>query len=418
MNCQRLLSDARRGLLLVPIVVSVLSTCAADPPTDDTALSTATAVATTAVPTTAVATTAVIAVAAGFRHTCALTSAGGVKCWGANESGQLGNGTTTGSITPVDVTGLASGIVAIAAGGHHTCAVTSAGGVKCWGLNDGGQLGNPGTQSSNTPVDVDGLAREVNAITAGAGWVCALTSLGGVKCWGWNHYGQLGNGTIDTTTSRPGDVSGLVSGVTEISANSLHACALTGAGHVTCWGSTASSDSHRAATDSLVPVNVSGIGDGVIAVSAGGLHACAITSGGGVMCWGANGQGELGDGSTTGSASPVQVKDLTEQVTALAVGSTYDFLPSHTCALTSAGGVKCWGPNLEGQLGNGSKTNSSRPVEASGLSNGITAIAVGGSHTCAITRAQQLKCWGSNSSGQLGNGSLIDSPTPVDVVGF
>ena len=131
-----------------------------------------------------------------------------------------------------------------------------------------------------------------------------------------------------------------------------------------------------------------------------------------------NDEGELGNGSRTDSDSPVEVSGLTKGVTALAVGSTDDYLPTHTCALTSAGGVKCWGPNGDGQLGNDSTTDSSRPVEVSGLTSGIIAIAVGGSHTCAITKERGLKCWGDNSNGQLGNGSSTNSPTPVDVVGL
>ncbi len=359
----------------------------------------------------------VMAVAAGYRHTCVLTGAGGVRCWGANESGQLGNGTTTDSSKPVGVVGLAGGVTSIAAGGHHSCAVTAAGGVECWGLNDGGQLGN-GTQfDSLTPVKVKGLAGRVVAVTAGAGWTCALTSAGGVKCWGWNFYGQLGNGTIGNTTSTPTDTSGLTSGVSSISADSLHACALTTVGQVKCWGSITSDQLPQGKTTSNIPVAVLGLGSGETAVSAGGNHACAITSSHGIKCWGANGEGELGNGSKTDSETPLNVSTLGKGVTALAVGSTYDFLSTHTCALTSAGGVMCWGPNNYGQLGNGSKTDSSRPVEVSGLTSGITAIAVGGSHTCALTKQRGLKCWGNNSNGQLGNGSLTNSPTPVAVVG-
>jgi alpha-tubulin suppressor-like RCC1 family protein len=359
----------------------------------------------------------VMAVAAGYRHTCVLTGVGGVRCWGANEDGQLGNGTTFGSTRPVGVSGLASGVVAIAAGGQHTCAITGAGGVKCWGYNNGGQLGNATKTNSSTPVDVRGLASGVTAIAAGAGSVCALTSAGGVKCWGWKLDGRFGNGpTSDQTSTTPVDIKGLASGVSAISANNLHACALTNAGHVKCWGSTTSSS----ATNSNVPADVRGLGDGFTEITAGGLHACAITSSGGVKCWGDNAEGELGNGSNTSSNSPVGVSGLTRGATALAVGSTSDYvyMDTHTCALTSVGGVKCWGPNRDGQLGNGSTTSSSRPVEVSGLDSGIIAVAVGGSHTCAITRDRRLKCWGDNSTGQLGNGSMTNSPTPVDVVGL
>jgi alpha-tubulin suppressor-like RCC1 family protein len=359
----------------------------------------------------------VTAIAAGYQHTCAVTTSGTVKCWGANESGQLGNGTTTDSSKPVDVTGLTSKAIAITAGAHHTCALTNAGGVECWGRNDGGQLGNGTNINSSTPVDVHGLASGVTAVAAGSGWVCALTSASGVKCWGWNRFGQLGNGSTDPSSATPTDVAGLTSGVTAISANGLHACALTNDDQVKCWGSTAGTGPASTANQSNVPVDVSGLRDST-AITAGGLHACAITSTGGVDCWGTNHEGELGNGSKTDSYSPVAVSTLTRRASAMAVGSTDDFLPTHSCALTSAGAVKCWGPNKDGQLGNGSTRDRSRPVEVLDLTGGVVAIAVGGSHTCAITTARRLKCWGDNSHGQLGNGSFTISPTAVNVVGF
>jgi alpha-tubulin suppressor-like RCC1 family protein len=340
---RRIPHRGRIGLVTGPIVIALaLSACGSGSPGGDK----------------------VKAVAAGYVDTCALTSTGGVRCWGGNDSGQLGNGTTTDSATPVDVKGLTHGVIAIAAGGEHTCAVTTAGAVKCWGLNTGGQLGNGTNGDSSTPVAVRGLTSGVRAITAGAGWVCALTSAGGVKCWGWNAYGQLGNGKTDNS-STPVAVKGLASGVRTISANDLHACALTIAGRVECWGSTTTGDVPEK-TDSDVPVVVSGLGARARAVAAGGLHACAITSGGAVRCWGTNGEGELGNGSKTSSDNPVAVVGLTRGVTSLGVGSTYDYLPTHTCALTSAGGVQCWGPNGSGQLGDGTTTNRPAPVDVGG----------------------------------------------------
>ena len=366
-------------------------------------------------------------IAAGGDYTCALTSGGGVECWGRNYLGQLGNGTTIDSSVPVDVSGLASGVSAITAGSWHTCALTIGGGVKCWGWNSDGELGNGTTTNTGVPVDVSGLASGISAIAAGSAHTCALTSGGGVKCWGSNYHGELGNGSA-TASGVPVDVLGLTSGVAAIAAGSNHTCARTSGGGVKCWGNnnggqlgtgtTPAGDPRRdrawegandnaqlgnyTTTDSSTPVDVSGLASGVSAIAAGYYHTCALTSGGGVKCWGSN----------TGSLTPVDVSGLTSGVSAIAAGYYY------TCALTSGGGVKCWGNNGYGQLGNGTTTDSSVPVDVSGLASGVSAIATGGIHTCALTSGGGVKCWGFNGSGQLGNGTTTSSRTPVDVSGL
>jgi alpha-tubulin suppressor-like RCC1 family protein len=354
----------------------------------------------------------VTAIAAGSGHTCALTSGGGVTCWGYNVNGQLGDDTMTLRLTPVNVSGLTSGIMAIAAGGYDTCALTSAGGVKCWGRNCNGQLGDGTTTTRLTPVDVSGLTSDAMAVTVGLAHACALTGTGGVKCWGFNYYGELGDGT---TTQRlvPVDVSGLTSGVVAIAGGYFHTCALTNAGSVKCWGYNYFGElGDGTTTDRLTPVNVSGLTSGVMAIAARGDHTCALTSAGGVKCWGYNGSGRLGDGTTTNRLTPINVNGLTSGVTAIAAGE------EHTCALTNAGGVKCWGENHSGQLGDGTTTDHLTPVNVSGLTGGVTAIAAGDSHICVLMSAGGVKCWGANSFGQLGNSTAGIQLASVDVSGL
>jgi alpha-tubulin suppressor-like RCC1 family protein len=350
-------------------------------------------------------------ISAGSFHTCALTSSGGVKCWGYNYYGQLGDGTTTNSYTPVDVVGLSSGVVAISAGRNHTCALKTSGGVQCWGNNESGQLGDGTTTGRLTPTDVSGLSNVV-AISAGRFHTCALTSSAGVqgiKCWGSNLYGQLGDGT-DTKSYTPVDVSGLSSGVVAISSGGWHTCALTSSAGVKCWGWNFYGQlGDGTTTDRLTQIDVSGLSSGVVAISAGIYHTCALTSSGGVKCWGQNDYGQLGDGTITNNSTPVPVSELSTGVVAISTGL------GHTCALTSSAGVKCWGHNYYGQLGDGTTTDRLTQIDVSGLSNGMVAISAGLEHTCALTSSGSVMCWGWNFHGQLGDGTTTDRHTPVAI---
>jgi len=348
----------------------------------------------------------IAAITAGDNNTCALTSNGGVKCWGGNENGGL-------RMAPIDVSGLTSGVSAIAAGGIHACALTAGGGVKCWGHNSYGQLGDGTTADRPTPVDVIGLTSGVSAIATDWFHTCALLDVahgGGVKCWGWNGNGQLGDGT---TTDRPTpvDVIGLTSGISVIAVGEYHTCALTASGGVKCWGYNGNGQlgdgklGFGSLFDSATPVDVSGLTSGVSTITAGGFHTCVLMDavhGGGVKCWG-NMQGQL-------IRTPIDVSGLTSEVSAIAAGKY------HTCAQTPDGGVKCWGYNMQGQLGDGTTTYSATPVDVSGLASGVSAIAAGGYHTCALVESGGIKCWGYNTSGQLGDGTDIIRTTPVDVL--
>lgn len=351
-------------------------------------------------------------ISAGLGHTCVITAAGGVKCWGWNSRGQLGDGSYTGSHVPVDVVGLGSNVVAVNAGTVHTCALTTAGGLKCWGFNLFGTLGAGNNIDSNVPLDVVGLDTDVAAVSSGDGHTCALTMAGAVKCWGSNTQGQLGNGT-NANSNVPLDVAGLDSGIVAITTGYNHSCALTAAGGVKCWGRNAEGQLGNGNNNaSNVPVDVSGLDSGITAINAGRDHTCALTAAGGVKCWGYNIVGGLGNGQNVNSNVPVDVTGLDSGIAAVGGG---DF---HTCALTTAGGVKCWGYNAYGQLGEGSNNNSNVPVDVSGLDSGMVAVAVGAFHTCALTAHGGAKCWGRNDLDQLGNDTGQHSSVPLDVAGL
>ena len=352
--------------------------------------------------------------AAGGDHTCLVTAAGGVKCWGANESGELGDGTTADRATPVAVSAL-SGVARVAAGAAFTCAVSTGGALSCWGANESGELGDGTTANRATPGAVSGLSSGVTDVALGISHACAVTAAGGVKCWGGNLFGQLGDGT-ETNHSTPADVTGLTSGVAAVAAGGYFSCALTLAGGVKCWGDNAFGQlGDGTTTDRSEPVDVTGLASGVtaIGVSEGG-HACAVLDSGALKCWGNNEYGQLGEdrGCPTPCTTPVDVTGMSSGVVA-ATGGYF-----HTCALTSSGLVKCWGNNHFGQVGDNLACGvlCGAPQNVSGLASGVAAIETGARHACART-ASQVLCWGDNFSGQLGDdgacGTLCAEPAPV-----
>ncbi len=354
------------------------------------------------------------AIATGRLHAC------GIKdevayCWGYNTSGQLGNGTTANSSTPVAVnTGAMSGAVtAIKANADQTCA-TTASGMYCWGYNGYGQLGNGTTASSSTPVAVNtgAMSGAVTSFTVGKDHACATTATG-VYCWGYNNYGQLGNGTT-TNSSTPVAVSaGSMSGaVTAIDAGGNHTCATTTSG-VYCWGwNIYGQIGNGSTTNSSSPVAVSSavMSGEATSLAAGYQHSCATTSGG-TYCWGYGSSGQIGRGSTSNSLVPAAVNSstMTSGVSSLAAGYF------HACAI-AADNAYCWGMNTSGQLGNGATTNSTVPVvvNTATVSGTIEGLAAGTNFTCATTLSN-VYCWGSNAYGQLGNGTTTDSSVPVEI---
>jgi alpha-tubulin suppressor-like RCC1 family protein len=246
---------------------------------------------------------------------------------------------------------------------------------------------------------------EVSAIAAGGYASCAIDAVGGLHCWGGSGDGELGNGTFGTSPI-PSAVTGLSEGVQAVSAGTYNVCAVASAGKLACWG-------YDGSSKSAVPASVTGLTSDTVGVATGGTtHTCALTNKGAVLCWGQNDHGQLGNGSTVGASVPVAVSGLDSGVVGIAAGNV------HTCALTSAGGVWCWGGAADGQLGNGSITDSPVPIAVSGLNSGVARIVAGDLHTCALTDEGAVMCWGSNRFGQLGNGSSTSSPVPVAVSGL
>ena len=379
-------------------------------------------------------------ISAGGRHSCAVLSDGTAACWGNNGYGQLGNETTTGSTTPVAVT--MSGaltnktITNITAGYDYTCAVTSDGTAACWGKNQYGQLGNGTTTSPTTPVAVTmsgALAgKTVTNITAGGRHTCAVLSDGTAACWGNNWYGQLGNGTtaIDPTTPVAVTSGALTNKtVTNITAGSSHTCAVTSDGTAACWGYNYSGQlGNGTTTNSTTPVAVTSgalTNKTVTDITAGLHNTCAVTSDGTVACWGNNGSGQLGDNTGVRSKTPVA---LTRGALAGKTVNNITAGNSHICATFLDGTAACWGNNEYGQLGDGTNSNTSVAVTMSGaLTNKtVTDITAGISHTCALTSDGTAACWGKNHYstqeiydewGQLGTGTTTNSNTPVAVAG-
>ena len=393
-----------------------------------------------------------VAVSAGDNHTCGLTSAGGVRCWGNNQYGQLGDG-TSGAYdynrpVPEDVIALTSGVTAMSAGFNFNCALMESGGVKCWGQNSIGELGDGTFVDRSTPVDVVGLAGNATAISAGAGaFACALLEDTTMQCWGNNYLAQLGNGTAsnedppnvgnpvpgfvcaDATCAAP------LSGVTAIVAGNGETCALieddalTPGYGVKCWGGLFYGEATNPGPDlqcgnlsggycATTPKDIPAFPSSVTAIAVASSHKCVLTVAGGVKCWGGNLNGQLGN--STGNLvelTPLDVIGLATGVTRIAAGL------ATTCAITNTSALKCWGSPF---LGHGTELGAVHPVDVcadaacSGTFSDAIDVSVGSYfHTCAVTTAGFVKCWGYNFRGELGTGAvesfLTPTLTPVDL---
>ena len=363
--------------------------------------------------------------AAGYGFTCALTTAGGVKCWGENSYGTLGNGQLSGrTATATDVVGLTSGVKGLWAGNWHVCALKTDNHLVCWGTNEYDQLAIDSTLAgSGTPVSLAGFADFAKSAGFGERHSCLVDDLGAIQCWGSNAQGQLG---VDspTSSSNPVKTAGLAFGFKEVTAGTDHSCGLTTEGTVQCWGSNyygqlgvlSPYEDAEGISSSVDPVDVEGLTDVAKLSGSGRQYTCVLTTAGGVKCWGVRNYGYLGGGEDHDvSSAPADVTGLVAGVKDVASGYM------HSCAVLAAGGtVMCWGYNQNGQLGNNPShieinESSLVPVAVVGLS-GATTVTVGNSHSCAAMARGGVKCWGSGwaSGSTMSTNQLL----PLAIAGF
>lgn len=351
----------------------------------------------------------------------------GLICWGENGHYEKLTGGVLDILSPLVISTLSSYVTDIENGFNFSCAIVNSG-VKCWGINDLGQLGDGTTTTRTSPVAVIGLESNVKKIALGQKHACALLNDGGVKCWGDNNAGELGRGFVDAPTgyrSTADYVSGLTSGVSDIAAGSVKSeatCALIG-DTVKCWGYNAWGQLGDGTTTSRsVPTAVSGLGTagvGVIKLALSRYTNCALQTGNRLKCWGQNDLGQLGNNNIgVNSLIPVNadLSNLSVGETVVDVGLGED----QGCLLTDLGGVYCWGANNVGQLGTGVTQASPGGVKgkptASLITSGAKKFSVGRYHACVILNTNdEIKCWGANNFGQLGVGNTTNSNVPLTV---
>jgi len=353
-----------------------------------------------------------VKIAAGYNHTCAITKAGGVACWGQNNRGQLGSGSNTpyNSLVPIQVPGLETGVTEIVASYYHTCVIQN-GGAKCWGDNREGQLGNSNAGSiAYSPVQVSGMESGVASVSTSRNASCAVQN-GAAKCWGDSNYHNVHSNT-------PVIIPGLEENVSELSIGQYSACAIQ-SGAAECFGRLygglmgdgTNYDDLPSGTVRYELSQVQGLSSGVTSIDVFITHSCANHYGF-LKCWGRNDSGQIGDGTNNMAYSPVQVIGLTSDVFALSSSENYTPENIHTCSVGTSGALECWGMNLPGYAPG---SNSYQAMVASGMAAGISAISIGYNHSCAIQEGTVV-CWGSNSFGQLGDGTTTSSDVPVQTV--
>lgn len=368
-----------------------------------------------------------IQIAANQNHACAITRVQRAYCWGGNSDGQIGNGATGTNVTSPARVAEAPPFRAISAGGRHSCALTLAGRAYCWGSNTAGQLGNGMTAPSAVPVPV---LSEERFLSIGAGFIhtCALSLSGNVFCWGTNFAGALGAMPSavcsDPFPNTPCSLTPLavVAAPTfrQLSVGLAHNCGLQANGVAWCWGfNSFGQTGDGTTTDHMAPIQVV-TNARFEHISSGGAHSCGSTFAGQAYCWGVNVVGQLGNGTQATVRTPVAVATSRRFLRVQASGANYLF--SHTCAIEHGGDMYCWGGNVAGELGTLTPlpacpntgftgTCATTPTRVAGAQR-YGGVAPAQQFTCAVTIQLRAQCWGFNGNGELGNpafpgGSLV-----------
>ena len=343
----------------------------------------------------------VASISMGPKHSCAVSGAGRVHCWGANQWGQLGNGTlyynADNSFEALPAVVSRPPAAVAVPSGDSTLVLTATGAVNEWGRYQGA------TVSNYVPSNAQSLV-------AGYEHVCVLSNAGELRCWGSNFHGQLGNGGVSGAV-----VQGMAAGVTAVAAGAYHTCALLVSGELKCWGHNSQGQIGNGSVSASVaaPVTVGGIPGPVQSVVAGQYNTCVtLSSDGSAHCWGDNSGGQIGDGTFQQRLAPAPVTGLTGAVAQLVLG---DF---HGCARMVGGPPQCWGLNVSGQLGDGTNAGRPAPGPISGLVGTVSQLAAAASQTCALLDSGEVRCWGNNVFGQLGDATSISRSSPVSVNRF
>jgi alpha-tubulin suppressor-like RCC1 family protein len=350
----------------------------------------------------------------GQWHTCATMANNATRCWGLRS---LGNPAfASGSLNPIPVVNPPKAIPSIVGAGHeHSCAIDKKENVLCWGGNSQGQLGDGSTVTRTKPVTVDigGKAKEVSV---GEQHTCAILKDGVLKCWGANNFGQLGqNNTTTAGYTLPTTVNLGGARAIQVTAGAINTCAILENGELKCWGR---NENGQVGINSTVqnittPTTVNLGGARAVQVGIGSWHTCVVlqtsTTNGNAKCWGSNVSGKLGDGTTTQRRSPVDVRLDGRRIFQIAAGR------SHTCAVLEDGDALCWGDGADGRLGTGSTTDRSTPFGVSLGGRKVAGITTGMHHTCAVIKDGSTYCWGWNPNSQLGNGNTTNYQIPQPV---